>query len=324
MAEKVFRNVPISQLVLDEQFALRGSKENDKRNTMEFLGMVESIKDHGIEQPMLGRFGEDENGNVDENVVILVDGRQRLAAATKAGLTEVPVYIDPNIRTVADIIQTQITCNIDRISQSPKEVADHVLQLVKYRPNLTVTEIAKMFKRTPAWASGILKLQDGCDELKAALDDNLINVTNAKVICELPLDQQPKWVKDFIEQPKDVSDLLLDLREQIKANKSGTKEKIDTTNIPKPRTAAEIKEIFENMPKDDPRYAGYLHAVRLDPESKALRTEDKELKALAKQMEKDKKVLEAQQEAAKRLEENKAKWEAKRAELAAAQNTQEI
>jgi hypothetical protein len=323
-AELIYKSVPLEDITIDAEFELRGSQKEVKKNSGQWLSFKESIKANGILQPLLARAPRNEDGTLDLDHPILVDGRQResivreLHAEGVPGFDHIPVAINPTIETPQDIITAQIDCNIERISQNSSQVANHLLRVVDIYPNITVTELADMFHKTVAWASQILKLKNLTPTVKAAMDNQDVSVTACRSLAELPEEQQDEWLTKFIENPDDTADIALNLKEFIKESKKGGK-KTATDNIPKPRSAANVREIWEELQKtpDHPLYAGYQHIVQLDPESMALKRADKETKELERQVAKDERALKKQKEIEERLANQKKELEARKAKIMA-------
>lgn len=314
----VLKTLPIDSIVLDEELALRGSQEEVTKNKSAFLQLVESVRKHGILQPPLGRFGYDDAGNLQEDIIILVDGRQRYAAAKRAGLTTFPVAVDPNIKSFSDIVLAQTTTNLDRINTDPSQVRDHLMRLTKYQPDLSLRELAEMFNRSVPWVQNILKLKNVSELVQAALDENEINVTAAQIVAELPTKLQDEWLGKFLEHPSpsDQAETLLNLREFIKERKKTGKEPVDFSSVPRPRTATALREMYEHLErtdKTDPRWAGLQWAVQLDPETVQARKDEVENKELHKKIAQDEKKLREAKAAEDRLAENKRKLEEARA-----------
>jgi ParB-like chromosome segregation protein Spo0J len=318
--QKELRRVKLSDIIREET-SLRGPQADVKKNSLAVQQLKASILQNGLLQPIICRPGFDDNGEIRHDIIILVAGEQRywcLNQLVREGHTqfeEVDIVLDPNIQTAEHIIKCQITENLDRIQQNPQEVAQHILKVVAINPKISRAELAKMFNRTEGWVSQMLKLDNLSEQGQAALDNGTVKVAHLRIVAELPQEMQDEWLQKYIEDPQEAADTDVDLREFIKEFKKGSKKKIDRTKIPRPRSATQIREIWESLTPDDPKYLGYQHAVRLDAESLREFTASEEEKKLMAQIARDEKKLKDAKEAAERLERAKKDLEKQRAEL---------
>lgn len=324
-SEKIFKNVSVQSLTIDPEFELRGSQKEVKKFSGQWKTMKRSVEENGILQPILARCEKDPNtGELDLEHPILVDGRQRFAIANELGLDEIPIVIDPSIQDVEDIIRAQIDCNIERIQQSPTQVAEHLLRMVEIKPNITVQELADLFGKTIAWVSGIMKLKNLTPDAEVAVKNQDINLTSAIALGKMPTEHQPEWLQKLVENPSETQDILMNMSEALKDIKKGGKGKVDSTTIPNPRSKAKILELWNELKDqtDSPFFAGVQMIVQLDPESMQLKKLDKETAELAKQIKKDEKALKEAEKAQERLE--KSRQELAAAKQKVAEEFQEI
>lgn len=308
------RLVPIDQVILDEAYQLRKSQEDVKHNSGKFLALCESIRVQGIKQAPLARLGRNIDGSINENEIILVDGRQRYAAAKYNKFTHFPVRIDREIKDAKDIIVAQITCNIHRIAQSPKEVADHMLRVVEMNPLISEQALADMFQKSKQWVAETLRLNKISPNVQTALDEGHINITEAKMLSQLKsAAKQDEWLKKLLEAGSNNAEVLLDLKDYVKESRKGGGEDIDFTTTPRPMSSAKIRQLWDeikNQP-NHPEFAGIQRVVQLDPLTIQTRKEDRELQKLIRE-------VAAEERQIKKAEEAKAKLAAKTAELDAA------
>ncbi|WP_298118092.1 ParB/RepB/Spo0J family partition protein [Flavobacterium sp.] len=124
--------------------------------------LAESIKEHGILQPILVRPYVDEKSNWQDYQ--LVCGERRYRAALQAGLEEIPC----NVRVLTDeeAFELQIIENLERKDVHPLDEADAFKQMLdsgKY----TILDIAVKMAKSESFIAQRLKLVDLIDEVRA-------------------------------------------------------------------------------------------------------------------------------------------------------------
>lgn len=127
---------------------IRLSGENMRLDAGDLVELTASIKEHGILQPLLV---SDSTGDY-----VLVCGHRRLAAARRAGVSEIPVIVrtlDNEQRQVFMLLE-----NVHRRYLSPLEEARAVKKLVKARGNQI--EVAEMLGKSQGWVSTRMSLLD--------------------------------------------------------------------------------------------------------------------------------------------------------------------
>lgn len=109
--------------------------------------LIESIKQHGILQPLLVR-------PVAPGEYELVAGERRYRAAQAAGLTEVPV----TVRHMSDLeaVEYALIENLQREDINPVEETEGILQLLALRLDQTKSEIVSLLYRMNNEAKGIV------------------------------------------------------------------------------------------------------------------------------------------------------------------------
>lgn len=122
VAEAAAETVPLDQICLPQQQPRRYFDPGAMQE------LVESVKQHGILQPMLVR-------PLLDNKYELVAGERRYRAAISAGLEEVPVVI----RELKDseALQLALLENLQREDLNPIEETEGILQLIVLKLNIT-------------------------------------------------------------------------------------------------------------------------------------------------------------------------------------------
>lgn len=140
----------------------------------ELSGLAESIKRHGVLQPIIViRSGDGYQ---------LVAGERRWRAASVAGLTHVPSIV----RSLKELEQLELSIieNIQRVDLSPLEQALAVYKL-QHQFSLTLEEIAKKLGKAPSTLSNLGRLLQLPDNARKALQEGKINEGHARAILAL-------------------------------------------------------------------------------------------------------------------------------------------
>lgn len=157
MFEKAVQEVPIEKITCRKQ--VRESFDED-----ELTGLAQSIKEHGVLQPLLA--------HREGSAFILDDGERRLRAAKRAGLASVPVIVDPRELEVAAILQRQLVTNCQRQDLKAIETATAIESLMKVT-RWTQGEVALRLGFSPGKVSrllALLELPEAIQEQVAAGD----------------------------------------------------------------------------------------------------------------------------------------------------------
>ena len=118
-----------------EQIVLPASQPRRYFDPDKLEQLIQSIKEHGILEPLLVRPLADERYE-------LVAGERRYRAATVAGLTEVPVVVKE--LTNSEALQLALVENLQREDLNPVEETEGILQLLALELKLEVTEVISL------------------------------------------------------------------------------------------------------------------------------------------------------------------------------------
>lgn len=154
-------------------------------NPIKLAELSESIKEHGVLQPVLVRRVE---GGYE-----LVAGERRLRAAELAGMVKIPAVIGDYIEDVA-MMEIALVENLQREDLNPIEEAEAYKKLL-VEFSLTQEEIAqKVGKSRPAVAN-TLRLLNLPIQLREALSSGLTTVGHARALLGLKTeeDQVTAW-----------------------------------------------------------------------------------------------------------------------------------
>jgi ParB family chromosome partitioning protein len=145
-------------------------------NPDELKDLADSIREHGIIQPIILMPGQDSNHYT------LIAGERRLRAAKIAGLTYVPAII----RNASDQEQLELALieNVQRTDLSPLETAEAYRQLSDDF-NLSHEVIAKRVGKSRVSVTNTIRLLKLPDVIKNALANSIISEGHARALLAL-------------------------------------------------------------------------------------------------------------------------------------------
>lgn len=186
-------------------------------NEEELINLVNSIKKHGILQPLVVV-------KTSEGKYELVAGERRLRAARNLGLGEVPVIV----RQAGEIEKLELSLieNIQRQDLNPLEEANAYKKLNE-EFSLTQEEIAKRVGKKRSTIANVLRLLQLPSEIKKALAENKITMGHAKVILEAPDEtSQLKIFYKILDSNLSVKESQREVKKiNVKAHKRSVSEK---------------------------------------------------------------------------------------------------
>lgn len=154
---------------------LKPSPTNPRKNLGDLAELVESLKRHGIIEPLVAR----KNGG---STLEIVCGHRRQAAAVKAELAEVPVIVRE--LTDDEVLDLQLEENLERSDLTPFEEAEAFDLRIKR--GQTLQHVADRIGRAPSYVAQRLKLLALDKAVRTALDEEEITLGVALVIARLP------------------------------------------------------------------------------------------------------------------------------------------
>ena len=141
--------------------------------------MAESIRRHGMLQPVLVRQAPDADG---DRRYELIAGERRLRAAQAAGVDEIPCLIRPSSRQ--DALELALVENIHRSDLNPMERAAAYRDLMD-RFSLTQQDVAQRLGEARATVANHLRILDLCDYAQRAVASGTLSFGHAKVLAGL-------------------------------------------------------------------------------------------------------------------------------------------
>lgn len=283
------RVIPISS-IRENPVALR----TVNRESEEFLGLVDSIREVGLLNAFSVRIAMEEiDGKVTEYYE-LIDGLHRYTACCEAGLTEVQVSVMS--LSDAQALESQIIGNIHTIETKPVEYTKQLQRMFAANPTLTLAEMAVKVAKSPAWISqrlNLLKLEPSVQKL---VDDGKLTVSNAVQLAKLPAEEQLNYLdqsmsmgsEEFVPLVQARAKELRDAARQGRADPPAVfvplprlqKMSVLKAEHETPTAGPELCKKYKAKSAPDGFALGIAYALSLDPTNIEIRTaEDVEKKA---------------------------------------------
>lgn len=154
---------------------------------VELQELVDSIKEHGILQPLIVT-------KIKSGKFELIAGERRLRSAKLAGLKKVPVIV----RNVKDQQKLELALieNVQRADLNPIEEAISYKKLID-EFNLTQDQVGKKIGKSRPSVTNIIRLLDLPEEIQKALSENKISQGHARAILRI---DNPKDQIKFLEK----------------------------------------------------------------------------------------------------------------------------
>lgn len=155
---------------------IRPNPRNPRRQfgEAELTDLAQSIREHGIVQPVLVRSVPGEAGAFE-----IIAGERRWRAAQRAGLTEIPVLVrDVNDRTALELA---IIENVQRTDLNPLEEAAGYQQLIDEH-NYTQADLGQVIGKSRSHVANTLRLLRLPDDVKALVDEGALSAGHARTL----------------------------------------------------------------------------------------------------------------------------------------------
>lgn len=191
--------------------------------------LAQSIKEHGIIQPILL--------NKDEDNYIIVAGERRWRAAKSLGLKEVPAIIMD--LTEKDVLEISLIENIQRQDLNPIEEALAYKKLLKDF-DLTQDELSKRIGKSRVAISNTIRLTALCDTVKQYLIDEVISEGHGRALLSI---EDPKIQAEIAQKVIDEKLSVRELEKLIKFIKLDKKPKDKVRELNNPY----YKDITERL-----------------------------------------------------------------------------
>lgn len=173
------------KMIRPSQFAIRDSFH---KNDQDFETLVNSIREHGLLQPILIRpFA---------NSFEIVAGHRRFQACRSLRWR----FISAKIRELSDkqAYEIQLTENIQRKSMDPIEEAEAFRRYVIDFGWGGVSELARKIGKSEEYVSHHIQLLKLPDDIKQRIASKSLKISKAIEIAEVPADSQPKLLSQIV------------------------------------------------------------------------------------------------------------------------------
>lgn len=178
-----YRLVEIEKCVQTEDFNTRSQGLGD------LTDLIESIRQQGILQPLLGK--DKENGN--EEVEIYA-GFRRLAAAREVGLKVVPVKVVPRRKATKKVmLLANVSENIHRDNLNPVDEA-YAFERLQKDHSMSTDEICRELGVKKSLVEARFRLLKLTKPVRDAVHEDRITLVAAFDIDRLPEDKQEKFI----------------------------------------------------------------------------------------------------------------------------------
>lgn len=178
--------------------------------------LVESIKVHGVLQPLLVR----EMGSKFE----LIAGERRLRAARAALLKKVPVIVVE--ATDEKALEIALIENLQREDLNPIEEAV-ALQRLQQEFELTQQQVADAVGKSRVTITNLLRLIALPEEIKTLLSHGDLEMGHARALLGLPLEQQVEAARHVVARGLTVRQTEALVRQWLSAKPAPAKAKAD-------------------------------------------------------------------------------------------------
>jgi len=179
-------DIPL-ELIDDPPFSLR----QVRKDTVEYMEMVMSIKERGIDNSILVRPVGDRFQRA--------DGGHRVAACREIGLVTIPAIVRE--MTDSELLSVQFT-NALRVSTSRTEYAAHLLRIKKANPKMTMAQLVHITGKSSVWIRQQLSLLELHAKCEQALNMGLLPALNAYELAKIPKHLQVKLLRDACSDMK--------------------------------------------------------------------------------------------------------------------------
>lgn len=187
------------------------------------MQLSESIKEHGIVQPIIVR--------KEDNVYKIVAGERRWRAARLAGLSTVPVIVKE--LSNRQVMEMALIENIQREDLNPIEEAEAYERLLnEYK--MTQEELSKSIGKNRSTIANIIRLLSLCDKVKEHLINGEISSGHARALLSLENEElQKKVCSEIIEKSLSVRETENFVKRIQKKDVEVKKIKFEDENIQK-------------------------------------------------------------------------------------------
>lgn len=217
-----FRSVPIEHISPDQ------NQPRKIFNQEALEELAESIKEHGVLQPIILRPGEN-------NTFIIISGERRFRASKLVGLTEISSIIRTNVKPA----EIAIIENLQRQDLQPFEEAEAFERMIK-EYGYTQQQLAKVIGKKQNTISQILSLNKLPESIKQEYPRADIS---KRTLIEIARQSSPEEMEKLYSQTVNMKLSSDDVR---KIKKSGTSKTLES---PTAKTTKTINNLIKGLLK---------------------------------------------------------------------------
>jgi len=193
--------------------------------------LAESIKNHGVVQPIIVRSEGD--------YYKIVAGERRWRAAKLAGLKTIPAIIKDI--TSREVMEIALIENLQREDLNPIEEAEAYKKLIE-EYSITQEEVAKIVGKSRAAIANSIRLLTLTDEIKAMLADGRLTSGHARTLVTIPDPQRQNQLANMIVE----KNLTVRESEKLAASENKPKGKTEKRKMVS-KESIEIAELEEKL-----------------------------------------------------------------------------
>lgn len=191
MSQNLLQEIPLSRLV-PPWTMLRPVRET----SIEYLEMVDSIRDHGLLKSLLVRPHPERSGYYE-----IIDGMWRFFCCKKLDIPEIPCIIKVDPVSDEEFLALQIQANAVTFETRPIEFAEQMQRMLQMREYvgapMTLAELAGVVGKSSTWVSKRLRLLDLCDEAKGMVRNGTLGLGKAVALTRIRLHS---YQREFLEK----------------------------------------------------------------------------------------------------------------------------
>lgn len=128
------------------------------------------------------------------DVYEIIDGFTRYLASKRIGLKELPCLVKYNVSD-ADVPLLQLQANAVGLQTKKAEFARQIRRMLEQRPDMQMSDISVLVKKSPTWIRSIIGLAKLPANLRLLVDRGEIGVENGLMLAKIP----PQLQADYID-----------------------------------------------------------------------------------------------------------------------------
>jgi ParB family chromosome partitioning protein len=160
-----------------------------RRNSVEYIELVQSVKKDGVLQPILVRPTDDTY-----EIVEIVEGWHRFEASVETGKSDIPCFV--RSMTDRDVLIYQLKLQAIRPVVQTFEYARRLKLLME--DGLTLDGLSAQIDKSQKWIRDQIQLNRLCEEARKPVEDGKISMSSALALANLPSEIQTQFVKEAV------------------------------------------------------------------------------------------------------------------------------